>query len=435
MAEPTTIRFPARPSIIARLHHLATYDAFPHFSVHVRRALYHPLSVLLFAATAAFLCGLFLHPHGFVLCGGIAVVVLLGVAWPWLTLRGIGGTLTFDRARCVEGDAVEICLTLKNRLWWPGLGLLVRRGFAQPAAEDALAPVASVAAAPRRRTAQCRWRFLPPCRGLYPVLGPRLATGFPFGLWESSRALVVQSPLIVWPRTFPVGPVPLTGGDEPAHGNVSRNNIGTNGDVVGVRPYRRGDSPRRIHWSQSARHDRLIVCELQATVRPVIHLVLDADPRNHAGAGGESAREWAIRIAASLAKGWLQAGARVGAAWHGEVFAPDAGERHLRRLLDSLAKLPQAQGPSLADVLEAPACRSVSAGLQVIITTDAALSAVPRTRCDGERRRWVVLRSAAFGAEAPAPADLPVRPWLLIDAVERIPALLRGGWKEAQHGT
>jgi hypothetical protein len=30
---------------------------------------------------------------------------------------------------------------------------------------------------------------------------------------------------------------------------------------------------------------------------------------------------------------------------------------------------------------------------------------------------------------------LPVQPWLWIDAVEHIPGLLRGGWKEAQHGS
>jgi hypothetical protein len=45
------------------------------------------------------------------------------------------------------------------------------------------------------------------------------------------------------------------------------------------------------------------------------------------------------------------------------------------------------------------------------------------------------LRASAFGGAPEPSAGLPVRPWLVIDAVERIPALLRGGWKEAQHGT
>ncbi len=108
-------------------------------------------------------------------------------------------------------------------------------------------------------------------------------------------------------------------------GNVSRNKIGTTGDVLGVRPYRRGDSPRRIHWGQSAKHDRLIVCELQSNARPVIQLVLDTDPRIHCGTGTNGSREWAIRIVASLAKGWIESGAQVGLACANVELPPASG--------------------------------------------------------------------------------------------------------------
>ena len=79
----------------ARLRGLATRDVFPEFSAHVRRRLYHPLAVLTFAGLAALLCGLFLHPQGFVLFGGIAAVIGLGIVWPWLGLRGVRGAITF----------------------------------------------------------------------------------------------------------------------------------------------------------------------------------------------------------------------------------------------------------------------------------------------------------------------------------------------------
>jgi uncharacterized protein (DUF58 family) len=437
------------------LRRIATYDVFPGFSARVRRLLYNPLGVLLMAALAGLLCGFFLHPQGFVLCGGVAAVVVLGVLWPWLTLRGLSGSLSFDRPRAVEGDQVEVCLTLKNHLPWSALGLVVRQGFDRDAKDrNLLPPVASIASAPPRRAARCHWSFVPPWRGVYPLTLPRLASGFPFGLWENSRPLHVENPLLVWPRTFAVGPVPLVSGDHQVEGNVSRNRVGSNGDVLGVRPYRRGDSPRRIHWGQSARHDRLIVCELQANARPVIQLVLDTDPQSHFGDGPDSSREWAIRIAASLGKGWLEAGAQVGAVWNGEVFPPDSGQPQSRRLLDSLARLPEASGPTIADTLRMPACRGFREGLQVIVTTDAAQVNLPPSQTQDGLQRWVVLRTRAFGdcglriadcglAEESAnrnpqseiPTGLLVRPWLVIDAVERIPALLRGGWKEAQHGT
>jgi uncharacterized protein (DUF58 family) len=423
-----------------RLLATASYDVFPEFSAKVRRLLYNPLGVLSLAALAALFCGLFLHPQGFVLFGGMLAVILLGTAWPWLSLRGIHGEVSFDRSRASEDDPVDVYLTLRNRLPWGAWGLAVRNGFIkQPKGGDPLPPVATIASAPRRRSARCRWSFVPACRGVYPLTSPQLTTGFPFGLWEKKRLLAVQASLIVWPRTFPVGPVPLVSGDQQIEGNVSRNKVGSNGDVLGVRPYRRGDSPRRIHWSQSARHDRLIVCELQSNARPVIQLVLDADCLVHAGDGPDGSREWAIRIVASLAKGWLQAGAQVGAVWNGHVVAPASGQQQVHRLLDGLAKLEDKPGPTLGETLASSACRTFRDGLQVIVTTDIALAQRGWSFHPDDQQHWVILRAAAFGklpsnAFSPSP-NLPLRPWLLIESADQIAAQLRGGWKEAQHGS
>jgi uncharacterized protein (DUF58 family) len=422
------------------LRALATYDVFPTFSAKVRRLLYNPLGVLVLAALAALLCGLFLHRQGLVLLAGILAVILLGITWPWLSLRGLLGSISFGRTRASEGERVEVCLTLHNRVPWSAWGLAMRGGFSHPPTEsDGVSPVVSIASAPGWRTARCRWSFTPACRGIYPLVAPCLTTGFPFGLWENQRLLAADNPLLVWPRTFPVGPVPLASGDQLVEGNVSRNKVGSNGDALGVRPYRRGDSPRRIHWGQSARHDRLIICELQSNARPVIQLILDTDPRVHAGSGSAGSREWAIRIVASLAKGWLEAGAQVGAVWNGQSIPSASGQSQLHRLLDSLAKIPDGPGRALAATLASPVCRSFTNGLQVIVTTATSVSQVAPSWLAEDRQKWVILQERAFTDHPPEPPTmpgrLPIRPWLWINDPERIPVLLRGGWKEAQHGS
>ena len=415
-----------------RLHAIATYDFSPRFSAQARKFAYHPLGILLLAGAASLLCGLFLHAQGFVLCGGAVVVIALGVIWPWLSLRGVAGTLAFGRARATEGEAVEVRLTLRNRLPWAAWGLAVRGGFGG----DPSDAVAGIASAPRRRTALCRWEFTPTCRGVYPLSPPRLTTGFPFGLWEYGRRLPVEEPLVVRPRTYPVGPIPSVSGGRQVEGNVSRSKVGTNGDVMGVRPYRRGDSPRRIHWGQSAKHDRLVVCELESNSRPVIQLVLDADPGVHVGVGPDSSREWAIRVVASFAKGWLEDGAQVGLAWGGHDIPPASGGSQLHKILDALAGLPAETPQPLADVLSCPKCRGFREGLQVIVTTDRTHAHGGCGACESEDQRWVVLKTSAFAdsGDHPECGRCPT-PWLSLDSAESIPALLKAGWREARHGS
>jgi uncharacterized protein (DUF58 family) len=440
MSQSTTARVPLPKRIGPWLRAVATYDVFPTFSARVRRLFYNPLGMLIVAALAALLCGAFLHPQGFVLFGSLAAVISLGVAWPWLSLQGLRGAISFERRRAVEGENVEAYLTLRNRLPWGAYGLTVGGGLGpQPAAAATEKPSISIAYTPPRRTIRYRWFFTPTRRGVYPLSTPLLKTGFPFGLWENRRRLASEAPLLVWPRTYPVGPVPMVQGDQQVEGNVSRNKIGSNGDVLGVRPYRRGDSPRRIHWGQSARHDRLIVCELHANARPVVQLILDLDPSVHVGHGPNSSREWAIRVGASLAKGWLAGGVEVGGVWNGQIISAASGPNHLHVLLDNLARLPDATtGPSLNEAMASAACRNFTHGLQVIVTTDISLKSARLHRLMQDQQRWVVLRAHGFlDSSVPLSIEMirfPIRPWLLIDNAEQIPSVLRGGWLEAQHG-
>jgi uncharacterized protein (DUF58 family) len=402
---------------LAWWHRLSTYDVFPAFSARVRRWVYHPLGILSGAAVVAVLCGFCLHPQGFALAGGIGLILILGVTWPWLCVRGMTGRLEFASARASEDESVSVRLTVRNGWPWPAWGLAVRGGWA-----DADLVVAGLAVVPGRRTVLAQWEWRPVRRGVFPQPAARLSTGFPFGLRDAHRLLGCPQPIVVWPRRLPVGPVPLLAGTATTTATVPCQQVGQAGDVLGVRPYRRGDSPRRIHWGQSAKHDRLIVCELQATARPVIQFILDTDAAVHT-AGPDGSCEWAIRIVASLAQGWLRDGAQVGVIGAHLVVAPAAGLAHLQRLLDLLAQWPTTHCP-LAQVLARSGVRGATDWLPIVVTTDRVQGAVP---C-----RTILLRSAAFDG----PSGTWVgRPWLDIAARARIPHLLRAGWSEARHGS
>ncbi len=316
-------------------------DLFPGRVRYLRR-LKTPLGTLGLAAVASGLCGMFLHPQGFIVFFGLLAVAGLGVAWPWLSVRGLSGSLEFDRSRCREGDAIAVRLTLRNRMPWGAWGVSVRGGFGEPTGEgrDDI-PLVGLAFVPGWRTIAVAVELVPGCRGVYPVRPPRVACGFPFGLWEASRPLDVAAPLLVWPRTVPVGPVPDAEGHQPSDGLATRDRAGHWGDPLGVRPYRRGDPLRRVHWGLSARHGELIVREVQSNAVPRVQIVLDTHPAAHAGAGPEGSREWAIRVAASLAEGWIGQGAEVELVFDGASVPARGGSARARAaaVLDALARL------------------------------------------------------------------------------------------------
>jgi uncharacterized protein (DUF58 family) len=408
----------------SKLRRILTADYFPGAGRLARRWFWNPAGALLLAAAVALLCGLVLSTYALVLAAGLVGLVVIGLLSPWLALRGVESRIGFDRSRCREGESVSTTLRLTRR--WSRSPLALRGGFESTAESSS---VVMEVPASRGRTVLATWRFTPSRRGCYPLAspGPRLVTGYPFGLREASRPVVTDGRLIVWPRVLPVGTIPDSAGDTQFEGRLSHTKSGSVGDVLGVRPYRRGDPIRRIHWSQTAKHDRLMVCELQSHARPRVQIVLDSDPKIHVGRGADSSREWAIRITASLAEGWSGQGADVEVVIAGTGHRID-GVQALHRMLDALATLPDAAGPPLADVLAA----AHFGGLQVVVTTDLTGADVQGST----NRRFFILESAGFMADdSPMPPKSGLRPWVRVASPSQVASALRSGWKEAGRGS
>ena len=134
-------------------------------------------------------------------------------------------------------------MVVRNFLPWAAWGVAIKEDLlaVEPPASG-LSTAAGLAVIPGRKTSVCSWTFVPSRRGIYPLVPPRPTNGFPFGLREARRPLAVEAALLVWPRTFPVADLPEPAGEHSLEGAVSRNRVGSTGDVLGVRPYRRGDS-------------------------------------------------------------------------------------------------------------------------------------------------------------------------------------------------
>jgi uncharacterized protein (DUF58 family) len=413
--------------LLQRLGEILTRDHASRLNPYIKW-MRRPATVLATAAVTALLCGLYLHPRALILGAGLAAVLAAGVAWPWLSVVGLTGELSFEASRVREGRPTTTRLAIRNRAPWGAWGLAIR-----DASGTSLETASGLAFAPGFRTTEAMWDVVFDRRGEYPEVSPRIVCGFPFGVREASRPLAATGRLIVWPATFPVGPIPEAAGVRESDGTALRDRAGSTGDLVGVRPYRSGDSIRRVHWPQSARHGTLIVCELESRATPEVQIVLDVHPDAHAGSGTDGSLEWSVRVAASFAEDWISQGAEVEVVHGGTSTVASGRSMSIRRalVLDALARLKPDAGQTLAEVLGGPSCSRRASGLRVVVSTDRSERPVSSRAGGGPAERFVVLSAKAFadgnrvGCTPPNPL-----PWIWIDGPEDVARQIRRGWKE-----
>ena len=189
-------------------------------------------------------------------------------------------------------------------------------------------------------TIEYAWSFVPIRRGLYPIDGAaEVETSFPFGLFRARRRAEVEGHLIVWPETVSLIGMPDTAESQSIDDTFSDRRVGDFGDVLGTRPFREGDSLRRVHWAQTARQQTLIVTERQAPLTTSVRIVLDLSPRSHPPETREATVEHCIRVAASLCESLHRQHCRVKLQIGDRLFVVGNSAAGLHRAMDALAVL------------------------------------------------------------------------------------------------
>ena len=422
----------------------------------------NPLVCLLAAAGAAALCALFVKSTAVVGLAILLFVVVTGYLWPWISVSGTRCHLTIAQTRVTEGDTVCVTAHVSNRWPWRIWGLTLT-GDLLPDADGRHQPV-PLPPIPARTTTEFQWNFLPICRGEYPRNPPRLVTTFPFGLRRASRMTTIDHRVLVWPKLIPLQTLLDAAQTRPSDETFSENRVGPCGDIMGTRPFRAGDSLRRVHWAQTARHGQLIVRELQDTVQSSIRVVFDSDPRMHRGNGTGDSLEWSIRIAASVCRAYHRENAEVECCFSHETISLKPGQKGFSDFLDRLArwqpchhgpKTPidsihfNTQGLERNDVWKDNEClhhhshrechrsHHRNCGLfQLTITTEQGLSHRTKHRHVHGDQRWVVLTHPFQTDDCPLCGDLhrpPASSSIVVECTDKLPLEFSRKWRQACH--
>ncbi|MFN8607099.1 MAG: DUF58 domain-containing protein [Vulcanimicrobiota bacterium] len=119
-------------------------------------------------------------------------------------------------------------------------------------------------------------RFTALRRGAYKIGPAHVGSTYPLGILRLSRKIGQPQTLLVTPRLHPMRNLRLhTGMRHQPGGLPMASQQGESLEFVGVRDYRPGDSPRKIHWKLFARRGQPVVREFAQEYFSRIGIILD----------------------------------------------------------------------------------------------------------------------------------------------------------------
>jgi len=276
----------------------------------------------------------------------LSATLITGFTWPrWLVRK-----LSVSRSgpsRAEEGETIQFRVVLENHGWLPRFMVEVVDhlpfvGLADTSIGSGQKTLGVLAYLPAGKRQEFDVPVVCEKRGYY-RLGPvGLASSFPLGLTEAkvSRNEGVQN-LTIYPDVFPILSLPLRGAPSQIHrgGYLLPEGAGA-AEFSGLREYRRGDNPRHVHWPTTARLNELMVREYEPLASACLYIALDQAAESNIGLGKESTFEYAVRIAASMARSACTQNIRTRIAGEGRRSLRGlggSGDGHFQGILDELA--------------------------------------------------------------------------------------------------
>jgi len=267
-------------------------------------------------------------------------------------LRGLRLTRRINGAEVLEyeltvGDTVTVELELHNRSGLPALQVAGAEWceFAPP--EERAQPF--FLTVPARGKITLSYETVAARRGWFEFPPLTVRSRAPFGLFNTQRALVQPTGVLIFPEYREISRFPLLDRKPSVQNPFAQVGLGT--EFVGVREYRPGDSPRHVHWRSTARVNELVVKEFSEETQPGLTIALDVRPASIIGAESDNTLERAIKVAATLAHYAAQRGLPVNMASNSRALPSPTGPVSRWAAMNYLARLEPDDGPSLTESL------------------------------------------------------------------------------------
>jgi uncharacterized protein (DUF58 family) len=239
-----------------------------------------------------------------------------------------------------EVGMAEVELKNDKRIF-PTMSILFRVSSTVDAAGQSLYLKHSITAG---ESAALEWTFVPEKRGPFRVQLHGVESKFPFGFLLKGMGDLVEQTIWVWPARVDYSFSPIVDGRRHQTG-VSRRQAGAGSDLLNLRSYERGDSPRLIHWKATARMNKLMVRQLAQEGESGFHIRIESPGCDW----NEAQVETLCSAACALAEDLFHAGRLETVSVGQEASVDVRGLREVHEFFDQLARLELRSNSSLAD--------------------------------------------------------------------------------------
>jgi len=315
-----------------------------------------------------------------------ALVGLLVVAWVWgrFSLNGISLTREAKADRAQVGQPLLERVRIQNRSRMAKLWVEIIDHSDLPG--HRVSKVLHLGPNDGRR-----WRVETICsrRGRFRMGPLSIRSGDPFGLFPNVRFVPETHELLVYPATVDLSAFALPVGELPGGSAIQRRTPFVTPNASGVRDYFPGDAFNRISWTATARTGKLMVKEFELDPTADIWIAVDLESTVHAGASNlgampsltgdevplsfwlDSTEEYAVTVAASLARHFLsqnRAVGLIGSARQHISIPTDRGGRQMIKILEQLAVVRADGDVPFAELLLAEGAQFTRNSTVILIT-------------------------------------------------------------------
>jgi len=362
-----------------------------------RRTLSLVLAILLVCIFVAFATGFWLL---FRLVYVIAIALPLAWLFTWWNTRSLQAEADRRTSRAQVGQEALEVIEVRNTAFLPKIWLEVEDPSGLPGHRSR-----RIVSIPPRRSRN--WVVTTPLlrRGLY-EWGPLTVTAVdPFGIFRRSRTFGEAQQILVYPPVVDLPHFQAPPANLPGEGRFRRRTHYITPNAAGVREYAPGDAFNRIHWRSTARTGELMVKTFELDPASDIWVILDLERRVHVGSGDDSTEEYAVRIAASVARHYIIANRPAGLMQFGRdlrILEPERGQNQLTRILETLATASAVGDAPLGALLLEEQRRFGRHTTLVIVTAstdDHWLTAIQSLTQRGVRAAVILVDPSSFGSD------------------------------------